>query len=663
MKEAGTNRFRLFSGIIILAMVIMSIWTITLSPASALSALDDEVVNVTQGTGYGDDLQKAIDEADSGDVIEVYTGVYRGIEIGKSISLIAPDGPSSVTITRPESGTVNYALSSDARNVLIKGLTIESDHTGIEIKGLDEDAITIEDCVFNVDSYGIRFMNHLHDANIVIRNNTFIGNGYTYLVELYSDLFDSSVIIQGNSFEGFEEAITSGGNTEQGITENSSVVIEDNYFQDGNLAIYVTWLNDGSSAWILENEIESVDYGINIYDFGYESEFYPGPFDPCTLIIEGNILDDISYYGIALNELYNGSIAIVDNEILNCGVHGIYLDRAALWRLGYPLVIEIENNLFMNCGEEAFYIAGMDLSEMNTYMLTIYQNRFIGNVVGIYFDEIDQGSPESFISIVQNSFIDNDRGLVFSRERYILDAEPLVILLNQFSGNGDFALFADDRHSEALEKVVATNNWWGDESGPVVKEPSQQIGILSTIMSVEPSGDPVNNNVDFDPWLASLSMAAIQDSMASGETQIITARVLDNEGIPVEADGLTIHFSITGAHILDRDVLVAGTGAVLNYPGSAVGMDTITAEVYIAGIPTGMTAEIEVEWTQPTATPTEPTQSETTPAAGDTGTGETEDTPPIPQTGNNASPLLFVVYLSAMFILILILRKRVGSKS
>ena len=59
---------------------------------------------------------------------------------------------------------------------------------------------------------------------------------------------------------------------------------------------------------------------------------------------------------------------------------------------------------------------------------------------------------------------------------------------NSIHGNTEYGIDASDNEGYT---IYATNNWWGDASGPY--HPSG---------NPDGEGDNITDNVDFDPWLA-----------------------------------------------------------------------------------------------------------------------------------------------------------------
>lgn len=715
MNCARPIRFRSFSWLVIVAMLMMSFW---MAGQTSVNAIDDAVVNITTGVGYGDDLRAALSAANDDDIIHVYEGTYESISINTPLSLIAPNGPASVTIMHA-TGLTDHAIFVGAVDVLLRGLTIASDEYGILVSGIANGSLAIEDCVFddrtamavrigkwgmsndfvnaqfsftgNVvtgGSYGVYFLTEISDSSITLSGNTFNGNSSTYAIYFEDDVYDSSILIEDNAFETFDGAVSGGGNQDYGL-RRTSVDIIGNTFSDGNVAIDLYRLLDDTDVLIKDNNIEDCDIGINPYYIGDNSDI--GVFAPCSVIIRDNTLNNIGQYGISIDNYMHGIVSIMDNIISNCGYYGVYLDmnpqNSFQNQTSHPNQIDLDivGNQFTSCDESGIYFSNLDTIPTNGIDILIRKNSFYANNTGLVIaDVLLHANPEQLITITLNDFIENGTGIRFGDIRfYDFSADHMPVLLNQFIGNRQHAVIYQPR-SEALEAILATQNWWGDESGPVVVVPDQFV-ILNTM----PSGDPVSENVIFDPWLAQLVITPVQSSMTIGETQVLTAQIIDNEGNPVTADGLTVLFNISGVHTSEMSVPFSAVSAVKSYTGSSVGTDTIRAEVFFAGAPSGLATEIQIAWatqsasptptqpapTQPDPTPTQPAPTPTDPAPSPTDSAPTPTQPAgsdvsgddqeIPQTGERGNNLFVagVVLLLFAFSLVIVRRKQQRSGS
>jgi hypothetical protein len=100
---------------------------------------------------------------------------------------------------------------------------------------------------------------------------------------------------------------------------------------------------------------------------------------------------------------------------------------------------------------------------------------------------------------------------------YICDDSTLEAQFNNIVGNTGYGVANDGG-----ELVGATHNWWGDNSGPY--HPTANPGG---------SGNPVSNDVDFEPWLQAGVVAAKIETVAGRGTVDAT----DEAGTKVVVDG------------------------------------------------------------------------------------------------------------------------------
>ena len=140
----------------------------------------------------------------------------------------------------------------------------------------------------------------------------------------------------------------------------------------------------------------------------------------------------------------------------------------------------------------------------------------------------------SNIQIVGNSLTDNYQGFTVRNKSGV--AADVYVNFNNISGNGGFGV---GNFAQGGGTLNATNNWWGDTSGPGGEGPG--------------TGDEVSTNVDYEPWLE----VSVEDALVG----TITDGTLDN---------------LAGA---DTEVIVTGSATVTaarysGNPGSGFSGDT-----------------------------------------------------------------------------------------
>ena len=122
-------------------------------------------------------------------------------------------------------------------------------------------------------------------------------------------------------------------------------------------------------------------------------------------------------------------------------------------------------------------IQGFDTGMLLYYVSSgsfVQKNNILNNFIGI---DLEGGSPQ----ILENDIQNNEIGI------QCWGADP-AIHFNNIEGNWGFGVY----NEEPGITIDATDNWWGDSTGPY--HPVANPGGL---------GDPVSDDVDFDPWLTS----------------------------------------------------------------------------------------------------------------------------------------------------------------
>jgi len=186
-------------------------------------------------------------------------------------------------------------------------------------------------------------------------------------------------------------------------------------------------------------------------------------YDSTNINIIGNRIYDTRSHGIVL-----GGVGAYDDYILtsmNSGgriedniIHGV--DGDGLVLLSYDTIVE--DNEIYGC-KKGIQIIGANISVQN--------NDLYNNDVGISVKDIDTIYSTS-ISVHWNNIEGNTDGII----------------------------------NTATATVDATDNWWGDASGPFGEGPG--------------TGDAVNTNVDYNPWYNTKALSTKTYYVGSGEDYI-----------------------------------------------------------------------------------------------------------------------------------------------
>ncbi|MGB6874299.1 MAG: choice-of-anchor U domain-containing protein [Dehalococcoidia bacterium] len=183
---------------------------------------------------------------------------------------------------------------------------------------------------------------------------------------------------------------------------------------------------------------------------------------------------------------------------------------------------DIYNNTF-DGGSDALYIGYGCPTSTTIGDHHIYNNTFKnaddtvngrtdGPWPAIFFSYYGSGTGMTFLpsTIENNTFEDNDVAIGYSMESGITYPAD-VIHFNNFDNNTEavrvFGTYATT--------VDAENNWWGADSGP--NDPNDEVGENTEVppcntvtgaamMNTNGTGDKVEGNVDYCPWIAASSV-------------------------------------------------------------------------------------------------------------------------------------------------------------
>jgi len=158
-----------------------------------------------------------------------------------------------------------------------------------------------------------------------------------------------------------------------------------------------------------------------------------------------------------------------------------------------------------------------------------------------------------------------ERNIISDNEDYGIQAgagtvsmDGLTINHNCIFDNGPFGVEID---SDLDVSIDATNNWWGDASGP-----------YHTTENPTGTGDPVSDDVDFDPWLTGLAYTG-GTSFTEGDTVVLQATLSSSDN---GAPGATLDFYIDGDYVGSADTNVIGV-AEFNAGPQDIGTYDVTA--------------------------------------------------------------------------------------
>jgi parallel beta-helix repeat protein len=437
---------------------------------------------VTECHVVSNPIQSSIDDARSTDnTIHIEAGIFNEqITINKSVSLVG-SGTNSTTIQAP--GTLATDPLGRQSIITVSGAGVVANISNLTVAGPGPSAC-------GSINYGI-FVNSGATANIFddvitnIRDNGSVLSGCQngVAIEVGTGTNAASATINNNTIEGYQKnGITVAGSGSTATITNNVVT---GAGPTANIAQNGIQVSYGASAIVSGNTISGDYYtptsnestGILVYQAA------PGvQITNNNLTGSGNAVTEASIY------IYDSDNAIITgNTIANSVAGGLYLDSSNN--------ATISGNTITNSSGE-----GIDVSGVNGATIT-------GNTIGSNADDGIWIGNASNISISNNIFTNNGNGVSDPAAGAIVlssGSSPLSILINNndIVGNRNGV----QNQSGTTNWVDATNNWWGDVTGPfeVVTNP------LAT-------GDEVSNYVLYDPFLKSSIKATSSNNDTDGD--------------------------------------------------------------------------------------------------------------------------------------------------
>ncbi len=443
--------------------------------------------------------------------------VDSGIEVRASYTTIRDNNCSG----NNESGIMLYTSS---HNLVSNNSCWENDR-GIHVyNGGDNNTLENNRC-FNNDRTGIDF-GKTWDS--IIANNTISGNGEDGLsVSTPRRCRFINNTITYHPYEGLEVSGVNNVYKDNTMSGCGFIMRASNREWANSYSIDKTNTVNGKSVYYYKNESGisvASDVGqvllANCTDIRIEGESYENGGVGLLLNFCSNItIDNCSFrnnsHGIYLYQsTYNN---ITRNRVQGSRSKAIYLGYSCDYNIisgnscsgpeGEGIVFsQADHNLVHNNSCSGFEFYGMDLHGRSN---TIEGNHFSGNEkAGIF---IQQGSSRYNLlssnhfsknrygvylwiarntTLSYNTITENEIGIYLNRS-----ALGNVAHFNNLLSNTEYGISAADNSGNGIN---ATNNWWGDASGPYHSESNK-----------DGTGDNTTDDVEFDPWLAYDPLTAI----------------------------------------------------------------------------------------------------------------------------------------------------------
>jgi parallel beta-helix repeat protein len=549
-------------------------------------------------------IQNAVDQASSGDTINVAAGLYsEQISISKSLNLVG-DGESTTTIEAPTSGrstevengiTWDYVVAADGGgtpiDAKVQGFTIDANgqegsssqsFAGVWFRDVGDGSNDglYSSTVFNFGAYGAVWSGTY---------NTWMGS---YGVVVYGD---SALAIDDNDVDDYSVSGVSA------VGSNVDVTVSGNDL-DGTDSDYAgMYLRDGVGT-VSDNNIHDHDgvgenMGIYLYEAGTGvvvgnsntvGSNYIGIFLKGTsgATICGNSLTDNSFRSVVIqqnsdnNEVKGNTIAMTGPDTQDAVYIGSDSGGNVIGAEGEANAISMPTSTTLGGVHMPLgvYLSGVGASDN-----TIQYNTIDGAASAIQIDgntgtttvatnTIGQTTAPSFrgvqinggsLVLTGNTLADTVRPVEFWGAANVtitgnmLDGTTFdFINAGSFSGavvvnhNGFVNVGTQLLNNRTTTVVDATENWWGDASGPSGEGPG--------------SGAAVSTYVDYSPWWGDATGTFTVTESATGELEVSDSAEADDVQNLIDAvsSGTTI--------VLPSKTLAPVGGFTIDTPGVTI---------------------------------------------------------------------------------------------
>jgi len=391
--------------------------------------------------GAGTPIQDAVDAANPGDTIIIHQGTYtENVVVDIDLVIQGAAGEAMPYVAAATSADATFHIYGDY-NVTLKGLEITSGEHGVQVGNDTDDVIGT---IYILDnkihhngeadgSDGIVVADVEAGASVTIQGNEVYSN--------WDDGIDIDVI--------YGTVLIGGPGAGQGnlIYDNDSDGIEmddEIYGPVGSLTIQGNTIGE----LVLEDGLGNGDYGINL------EELYGGSLFVLDNVINGN--EDI---GVYFDNDYYGAATLSGNTIKENGDDGMYMyDLNAGYDYGWSggSVFVIEDNTISDNSGDGIYFAG---EIVDGSMLTIggLSNTITGNDgYGIYFEDAIAGG--AVVDILDNDIDDNEYGIYFSSDPSVDEGSTVTIAGNSISDNDYDGIYFSGDIEESTVSIGGVSN-------------------------------------------------------------------------------------------------------------------------------------------------------------------------------------------------------------
>ena len=483
------------ASLIVMILIFMSTFyfSVTILPESVRAA----TLYVGSGPGNYTTIQSAIDAANAGDTVFVYSGsYYEKIVVNKTLILIGENRDTT---------TINSTVGGDVVNITanwvnITGFRVTSSvfnplNSTIKLTSVQNCQIinnNVTNSVLSWDSYGIFASN---SENNTISDNTILNNGGGILLYYSNNNIISNNTLSNNgigTFIQYSDNNTVANNTASNMLlgifpyfSTRSIILNNKMLQDG---IYI----DGDSLEQWNTHIIDTSNTVNGKPVFYWKNVTGGQIPPnagqvilanCTSVtVENQTLGNVSV-GIELG--FSSNVKVSNNNLTTGKIAGIaihFSDNSSLNNnnvsdsmYGIYLYTHSNNNTISDSTISNNWIIGIFIRDRSGYNLVI-NNTISHNRYGIY-----SAYSTTHNSIINNNISSNtDNGIdIFASSYdlinnnsvssndiygiYISVSNNLTVINNAVTLNKDDGIFLRSTDDNVVSGNIVSNNLDGIE--------------------------------------------------------------------------------------------------------------------------------------------------------------------------------------------------------